>query len=49
VAVGKRADLLLIEGNPLENIGRLKQPDLVVVRGHWFSRDRLGEMLAALR
>jgi imidazolonepropionase-like amidohydrolase len=49
LAVGKRADLLLIRGNPLESIDRLKQPDGVVVRGRWLSRNQLQEMLEALR
>ena len=48
VSVGKRADLLLIDGNPLENIGPLKQPVGVMVRGRWFPREVLDHMLAVL-
>jgi imidazolonepropionase-like amidohydrolase len=48
VSVGKRADLLLIDGNPLESIGPLKQPVGVMVRGRWFPREALAEMLAVL-
>lgn len=49
IAVGKRADLLLVEGNPLENIGHLRNPIGVMVRGKWFSRSQLQSMLDALR
>ena len=49
IAVGKRADLLLIEGNPLQSIARLQQPIGVMVRGIWLSREQLQQMLAALR
>jgi hypothetical protein len=49
IAVGKRADLLLIERNPLQDLGALRQPVGVMVRGRWLSRDRLQAMLAALR
>jgi hypothetical protein len=49
VDVGKRADLLLIDGNPLQELGRLRQPLGVMVRGRWFTRERLDRMLAQLR
>jgi hypothetical protein len=48
IAVGKRADLLLVDGNPLQDIGRLKQPLGVMARGRWFPRDQLQQMLAEL-
>ncbi len=48
VAVGRRADLVLVEGNPLEDLGRLRHPTGVVVRGHWLSRETLQGMLAPL-
>ena len=48
IAVGKRADLLLVEGNPLDDIARLKQPAGVMARGRWFPREELQQMLAAL-
>src|SRR5262249_35771063 len=32
IAVGQRADLLLVAGNPLENLGTLKRPIGVMVR-----------------
>src|SRR6187455_1730897 len=49
IAVGQRADLLLVDRDPLEDLGALDQPVGVMVRGRWLSRDRLQEMLAALR
>jgi hypothetical protein len=49
VAVGMRADLLLVEENPLRNLETLKQPVGVMVRGRWFARHELQGMLAALR
>lgn len=45
---GKRADLLLIEGNPLEDPARLRRPAGVMVRGTWLPRERLQEMLSRL-
>lgn len=49
IAVGKRADLLLLESNPLENLAALNQPLGVLVRGKWLPRERLHELLSALR
>jgi hypothetical protein len=48
LGVGNRADLLLIDGNPLEDITRLKQPVGVMARGRWFTREQLQQMLAHL-
>ena len=49
IAVGKRADLLLVEGNPLENIGHLRTSAGVMARGRWIDRSELEQMLDALR
>jgi hypothetical protein len=49
VAVGQRADLLLVDGNPLEDLGHLARPLGVAARGHWFSREQLDRMLDSLR
>ena len=46
--VGKRADLLLLEGNPLQNVAQLKQLVGVMVRGKWLPREHLQQMLADL-
>jgi hypothetical protein len=49
VAVGKRADLLLLEHNPLENLQTFKQPLGVMVRGTWLPRDELQKLLSRLQ
>lgn len=49
IAVGQRADLLLVEDNPLEDIGHLRTPAGVMARGRWISRNELEQMLDALR
>ncbi len=48
IAVGQRADLLLVSGNPLENLAVLKRPIGVMVRGRWLPRQRLDELLKPL-
>jgi imidazolonepropionase-like amidohydrolase len=46
VEVGKRADLMLLHGNPLENIGNTKRPAGVMVGGRWLAREELDRRLA---
>jgi imidazolonepropionase-like amidohydrolase len=48
VEVGARADLLLLEGNPLADLARLEQPTGVMARGRWYSRADLDAILAGL-
>ena len=48
ITTGSRADLLLIEENPLEDVTRLRRPIGVMVRGKWFTREQLEEMLTDL-
>jgi cytosine/adenosine deaminase-related metal-dependent hydrolase len=48
VEVGKRADLVLLEGNPLEDIANTRQIAGVMVRGRWYSREDLDLMLEAV-
>jgi hypothetical protein len=48
IAVGQRADLLLVAGNPLENLDVLKRPMGVTVRGRWLPREKLDELLKPL-
>jgi imidazolonepropionase-like amidohydrolase len=48
IATGKRADMLLVTGNPLENLAVLKRPIGVMVRGRWLTREKLDEMLRPL-
>jgi hypothetical protein len=46
VEAGKRADLMLLEANPLENIGNARRLAGVMVRGRWLPKDMLQAMLA---
>jgi hypothetical protein len=48
IASGKRADLLLVDGNPLQDVALLEQPVGVMARGTWFTRERLQQMLTTL-
>jgi hypothetical protein len=47
IAVGYRADLVLVRENPLADIGRLRQPRGVMAGGTWLDAARLDELLAA--
>jgi hypothetical protein len=49
IAVGQRADFLLIAGNPLDDLGRLARPTGVMARGRWFAREQLQAILDTLR
>ena len=45
IEIGKRADLVLLEGNPLEDISNTRGIDGVMVRGRWYTRADLDVML----
>jgi imidazolonepropionase-like amidohydrolase len=45
VAIGKRADLLLLDGNPLVDIARISRPLGVMARGRWMPQAELQRML----
>ena len=49
VAVGKRADLLLLEGNPLQDIKNTRRIAGVIVGGRYFSRNELNVRLEMSR
>lgn len=49
VAVGRRADLLLLEANPLEDVKNVSKRVGVMANGHWFTEADLQKRLAALR
>jgi imidazolonepropionase-like amidohydrolase len=38
IAVGQRADLILLDGNPLEDLAHIERPGGVMVRGRWLPR-----------
>ena len=49
VTAGKRADLLIVDRNPLEDIDNAASVQGVVVRGHWYSKldlDRMRDSVA---
>jgi imidazolonepropionase-like amidohydrolase len=45
---GSAADLLLVAGNPLRDVGALARPDGVMVRGRWLDRAELDRRLAEI-
>jgi imidazolonepropionase-like amidohydrolase len=48
VAVGNRADLVLLDANPLESVEHLKRRAGVMVRGRWVSSQEIDRGLAQL-
>lgn len=48
VAVGQNADLVLLDANPLENIGNSRRIAGVMMRGQWLSRSDIARMLEEL-
>jgi imidazolonepropionase-like amidohydrolase len=48
VAVGQRADLILLAANPLDDLGNLRKLRGVMVRGRWWPSERVAEMRRAL-
>lgn len=48
VEPGKRADLVLLDANPLDNIGNTRKISGVFFDGQWVSRQRIDSMLADL-
>lgn len=49
ITVGKVADLVLLDANPLENIGNTRRINGVMVRGVWHTRAYLDAGAAALK
>ena len=45
ITPGARADLLIVDGNPLEDLSHLATPRGVVLRGSWYPRESLEMML----
>jgi hypothetical protein len=45
IVVGKRADLILVKDNPLEDITTIKQPLGVMAAGRWYSDEMLAELI----
>jgi imidazolonepropionase-like amidohydrolase len=49
VATGLRADLLLLESNPLQDVRNVSKRAGVMVNDHWFTERELTQRLATLR
>jgi len=45
IEVGKRADLILVRANPLEDITTIKEPLGVMAAGRWYSQETLAELI----
>jgi cytosine/adenosine deaminase-related metal-dependent hydrolase len=48
VAVGRRADLVLLDGNPLDTVANWQKRVGVMVRGKWYPRDEIARRLDEL-
>lgn len=48
IAPGRRADLLLLEADPLVNVANVTKRAGVMLRGQWFTEDELHQMLEDL-
>ncbi len=42
---GKRADLILVRGNPLQDVGNIREPLGVMAAGRWYSQETLAELI----
>jgi len=49
VQEGYRADLMVLDNNPLEDLENLKRPYGVLLRGNWYTRDFFDAKLEALK
>ena len=48
VAVGRRADLMLLDANPIDDIANVRDPAGVMVRGRWIERAEIDDRLTAI-
>ena len=48
IAVGLRADLILLNENPLDDIGNVTSRSGVMLRGRWFSEDEIQDRLEGI-
>ena len=48
IETGKRADLILLNANPLDDVGNVQKRVGVMVRGHWLTEEQLKSMLDGL-
>lgn len=45
IAEGQRADLILVDGNPLENLSHIQNHSGVMVQGKWYPREMIDKKL----
>jgi len=45
IEVGKRADLILVQDNPLDDVTTIKEPLGVMAMGRWYPKDLLDQMI----
>jgi len=45
VNVGKTADLLLLNDNPLKDLATMRQPEAVILAGHWYPKVLLQQLI----
>ena len=45
IEIGKRADLILIKHNPLEDVGHIRAPLGVMAAGRWYEKTELQKMI----
>lgn len=45
IETGKRADLILVSGNPLEDISTIREPLGVMAAGRWYSAEQLSQLI----
>jgi imidazolonepropionase-like amidohydrolase len=46
IEVGKRADLILVDANPLEDVTNIRDLRGVMAAGRWYSKETLEQMIA---
>jgi imidazolonepropionase-like amidohydrolase len=49
LAAAKRADVVLLNGNPLTDIGNVAQPAGVMIGGRWLAREEIDRRLTAIK
>ncbi len=48
IAVGKESDLILVDGNPLEDVSAASKISGVLMRGRWMAKDEIDARMAAI-
>lgn len=48
IETGKRADLILVDSNPLDDVANIQKHSGVMVRGQWYSKEMIDSKLAEI-